>query len=231
MQVKKLLSFAILSLFSLSMFSQSSSRADFKNIFGGGTFQLQYGVMIGTSSDLFVGEQDRELIHVITDTPLFKEFGLSMGIDLRGKLSQALSLRLQPSLHLTRQLYNISVYNELRPVKIDRNFVSLPLHLMVHGKKDRRLYAFLGGRWTYDLSVDNEILLLPYNTGVFFPFKKHNLSADLGMGYKISTRRFTVAPELTFSAGMLDQVGSSDYLSDDKAHGYTHRLMFSIVIN
>ena len=173
---------------------------------------LSYGFLIGlhtTSyqlkySDAFVS---RDLDNIYTISPKWSP-GFSLGFIVNMKLADFLDLRLLPKVafyeHELRYefLDDTEDFNEI----VETTVVEFPLVLKYKSERrgNHRMYMVGGIKPGYEASGKNDLEGSDDN----LPINEFNVSAEFGFGLDIYYPLFKFSPELRFSKGISNMLGS-----------------------
>ena len=173
---------------------------------------LSYGFLIGlhtTSyqlkySDAFVS---RDLDNIYTISPKWSP-GFSLGFIVNMKLADFLDLRLLPKVAFYEHeleyqfLDDTQDFNEI----VETTVVEFPLVLKYKSERrgNHRMYMVGGIKPGYEASGKNDLEGSDDN----LPINEFNISAEFGFGLDIYYPLFKFSPELRFSKGISNMLGS-----------------------
>ncbi len=140
--------------------------------------------------------------------------GFTIGIVGNLRIGKYFDLRLIPSLAFgERHLkYSILKYEEDNPpllVDIEKNvtstFVEFPLHIKYKSKRFNNVRAYLIGGFKYTLDLASNANKKKDNADeTYIKLKKHDVLADIGVGFDFYTPFFKFGTEIKMSYGLLD---------------------------
>ena len=132
---------------------------------------------------------------------------LTLGSEMKLKLNNSFAYRqrLTISFENTKLKYDTKK-NGIQNLDLKSVVIGLPIHFMYQTNlKTNRPFIYFGTTPKINLGDDKE-------TKDKFQIKEFDLTADLGVGMEIKLKKFLIAPELSFSQGLLDinkNIGSS----------------------
>lgn len=129
--------------------------------------------------------------------------GFNLGIISNLRLSKRTDLRFIPSLVFAEKRLEYDMLEDQQQSKtIESIFMAFPLSLKIKSDphRDFRMYAIGGLNYTYDLASNAEAR----NAEDQVKIRRHDLSAEMGLGMEFYFPYFIFSPEVKFSHGLFN---------------------------
>lgn len=162
------------------------------------TYQLKY-------SDRFLS---RDLDNLYAISPSWST-GFSLGFIVNMRIADFLDLRVLPKVAFYEHALEYRYVDDTPPLDevVETTVVELPIVLKYKSQRrgNNRMYLVGGIKPGVEASARND---LDENSDDILPIREFNLSAELGFGLDIYYPLFKFSPEIRFSKGITNMLGS-----------------------
>lgn len=197
--MKKVIISVLCSVIATTNFGQTktSTGADFFNR------KVSFGIVTGIGQSFFKATESNWAQTNLKDSfnSVKSKNGvlLIIGQEVKFKLNNVISYRQRILLNFESSTLEFeNKKNEIQQLKLRNILIAAPVHFMFQSNyKKYRPFLIAGSTIKYNLGQEKTVVDK-------FQIKPFDITADMGIGMEVKLNKFTIAPEINFSHGLLN---------------------------